>query len=86
MHAAVAWYAGNGRIAVSPDRDTALDATVAGWAADVAKGANTAMYAWRRANVAELNSGDGPRSRPSAGCRAPSCWSGPPATGPATAS
>ena len=52
---AVAWYAGAGRIAVSPDRDTALDATVAGWAADVAKGAQTAMYAWRRANVAELN-------------------------------
>jgi hypothetical protein len=52
---AVSWYAGAGRIAVSPDRDTALDATVAGWAADVTKGAQAAMYAWRRANVAELN-------------------------------
>ena len=55
VRAAVAWYAANGRIAVSPDRDTALDATIAGWAADVAKGADAAMYAWRRANVAELN-------------------------------
>jgi conjugative relaxase-like TrwC/TraI family protein len=55
VDAAVAWYALNGRIAVSPDRDTAIDATVAGWAADVAQGANAAMYAWRRANVAELN-------------------------------
>ncbi|MGH9266320.1 MAG: ATP-dependent DNA helicase, partial [Acidimicrobiales bacterium] len=55
VHAAVAWYARHGRIAVSPDRDTALDATVAGWAADVAEGSHAAMYAWRRANVAELN-------------------------------
>ncbi|HWI05843.1 MAG TPA: hypothetical protein VNT52_18695, partial [Acidimicrobiales bacterium] len=52
---AVSWYAGAGRIAVSPDRDTAVDATVAGWAADAAKGTPAAMYAWRRANVAELN-------------------------------
>src|SRR5205085_6015748 len=52
---AVEWYAANGRIAVSPDRDTAVDAVVEGWAADVAQGADAAMYAWRRANVAELN-------------------------------
>jgi conjugative relaxase-like TrwC/TraI family protein len=52
---AVSWYADNGRIAVSEDRDSALDATVAGWMVDVAQGASTAMYAWRRANVAELN-------------------------------
>ena len=52
---AVSWYAGAGRIAASPDRDTALDATVAGWVADVAKGGQAAMYAWRRADVAELN-------------------------------
>jgi len=52
---AVAWYARNGRISVSPDRDTALDEVVAGWAADVRRGAPSAMYAWRRANVAELN-------------------------------
>ncbi len=52
---AVSWYAGAGRMAVSGDRDAALDATVAGWAADMATGAQAAMYAWRRANVAELN-------------------------------
>ena len=52
---AVNWYARSGRISVSPDRDTALDAVVAGWAADVRQGAAPAMYAWRRANVAELN-------------------------------
>jgi conjugative relaxase-like TrwC/TraI family protein len=56
VEAAVSWYADTGRIAVSPDRDTGLDAVVAGWAADVAQGADVAMYAWRRANVAELNS------------------------------
>src|SRR5262249_4593111 len=52
---AVDWYAANDRIAVAPDRDSAIDAVVAGWATDVAEGAHTAMYAWRRANVAELN-------------------------------
>ena len=52
---AMAWYAAEGRISVSPDRDTALDAVVAGWATDVAQGNHAAMYAWRRANVAELN-------------------------------
>ncbi|HEX8770618.1 MAG TPA: AAA family ATPase [Acidimicrobiales bacterium] len=55
VEAAVAWYSSAGRIAVSPDRDTALDATVAGWATDVSDGEHAAMYAWKRANVAELN-------------------------------
>jgi conjugative relaxase-like TrwC/TraI family protein len=55
VEAAVSWYADNDRIAVSPDRDRALDAVVAGWAADVAHGLQASMYAWRRANVAELN-------------------------------
>ena len=55
VEAAVVWYARNGRISVSPDRDTALDEVVAGWVADVRGGAPSAMYAWRRANVAELN-------------------------------
>jgi len=53
--AAVSWYAAHGRISVSPDRDTALDETVARWVADVRDGAAPAMYAWKRANVAELN-------------------------------
>jgi conjugative relaxase-like TrwC/TraI family protein len=52
---AVAWYAENGRISVSPDRHEALEATVTGWAVDSASGADAAMYAWRRDNVAELN-------------------------------
>ncbi len=52
---AVTWYAFNGRIAVSPDRHEALEATVTGWAVDSASGADAAMYAWRRDNVAELN-------------------------------
>src|SRR4051794_31441218 len=45
----------SGCIRTAPDRAGALEATVAGWAADMAEGRNAAMYAWRRANVAELN-------------------------------
>ena len=52
---AVSWYAGHGRITVAPDRSRAIDAVVAGWAVDVAEDAHAAMYAFRRANVAELN-------------------------------
>jgi ATP-dependent exoDNAse (exonuclease V) alpha subunit len=52
---AVASYARSGCIRTAPDRAGALEATVAGWAADMAEGRNAAMYAWRRANVAELN-------------------------------
>ena len=52
---AVDWNVANGRIVVVPNREAALDAVVEGWAADVADEARTAMYAWKRANVAELN-------------------------------
>ncbi|MFN2506206.1 MAG: MobF family relaxase [Acidimicrobiales bacterium] len=52
---AAAWYARNGRIVVARDHSKAIDAVVAGWAGDVADGHETAMYAWRRADVAELN-------------------------------
>jgi hypothetical protein len=52
---AVAHYARSRCIRAAPDRAAALEATVAGWADDMAKGRNAAMYAWRRANVAELN-------------------------------
>jgi conjugative relaxase-like TrwC/TraI family protein len=52
---AVAHYARSRCIRAAPDRATALEATAAGWAQDVAEGRNAAMYAWRRANVAELN-------------------------------
>jgi conjugative relaxase-like TrwC/TraI family protein len=52
---AVASYARSGCIRTAPDRSGALEATVAGWAADMAQGRDAAMYAWRRANVAALN-------------------------------
>jgi len=52
---AVAFYAQRDRILAAPTRAEALQATAAAWAADVAGGADAAMFAWRRANVAELN-------------------------------
>ena len=36
-------------------REDALQAAVEAWATDVATGKDTGLYAWRRANVAELN-------------------------------
>jgi len=55
VEVAVDWYAKQHRIATSPTRDAALDATVAEWAVDVDAGRDTTMLAWRRANVAALN-------------------------------
>lgn len=55
VEAAIDWYSGNDRIRVGADRDRALDQMVKGWAADVAAGKDAAMFAWRRANVTELN-------------------------------
>ena len=52
---AVASYARRGRIVVAPDRVGAIEKLVEGWAGDVTKGDSVAMYAYRRANVAELN-------------------------------
>lgn len=52
---AVEWYAENGRIVVSPDPESALEAAVAGWVGDVADSTSTSMYAWKRANVRDLN-------------------------------
>lgn len=40
---------------MAPNRNAAIEKLVAGWAADVAKHDSVAMYAYRRANVAELN-------------------------------
>ncbi|MDP1804946.1 MAG: AAA family ATPase, partial [Acidimicrobiales bacterium] len=51
----VASYARRGRIVAAPDRASAVEAVVAGWAADVAQGHETMMYAYRRADVAMLN-------------------------------
>ena len=59
---AVDWYVANDRIVVKPTIEEAREALVAGWARDIASpnlgsGADDdiAMFAWRRANVAELN-------------------------------
>ncbi|MGH9008391.1 MAG: ATP-dependent DNA helicase [Acidimicrobiia bacterium] len=52
---AVAWYADEGRIVTATTRNESLDAMVDAWAADLAGGRETAMCAWRRANVEELN-------------------------------
>jgi conjugative relaxase-like TrwC/TraI family protein len=52
---AIDWYRDHDRIHTAPDRDRALDTMVTAWASDVSAGKDTAMYAWRRANVAALN-------------------------------
>ena len=52
---AVDWYVESQRVHAVSDRDGALDAAVNAWAADVADDNETGLYAWRRANVAELN-------------------------------
>ncbi|MGH9165417.1 MAG: ATP-dependent DNA helicase, partial [Acidimicrobiales bacterium] len=55
VDAALAFYAERDRIRAAPTRDEALDAMVERWAGDIEAGADTAMFAWRRANVVELN-------------------------------
>ena len=55
VETAVGWYSANDRIRVAVDRDRALEQMVGAWAADVAQGKDAAMFAWRRANVTELN-------------------------------
>jgi ATP-dependent exoDNAse (exonuclease V) alpha subunit len=52
---AVNWYADNGRIDTAPDRDQALEQTVAACVKDLSEGRESTMMAWRRANVAALN-------------------------------
>jgi hypothetical protein len=52
---AVDWYANRDRIRTAPTRPEALAAVVEAWYQDVAAGRDAAMFAWRRANVAELN-------------------------------
>ncbi len=52
---AVAWYADQVRVDARADREEALQAAVDAWAAEVAAGRGTGLYAWRRGNVAELN-------------------------------
>jgi conjugative relaxase-like TrwC/TraI family protein len=52
---AVSWYRGQGRIVPAPSRDAAMDQAVEAWTGDVLAGKDTALFAWRRANVDELN-------------------------------
>ncbi len=52
---AVEWYRKHERIVAVPSRDEAMDQLVDGWASDVMAGRDAAMFAWRRANVGELN-------------------------------
>ena len=52
---AVAWYARNRRITVASTRDDALNAMVNAWMSDTCSGLNSGLYAWRRDNVAALN-------------------------------
>lgn len=55
VDAAVDWMATNDRIVVTPDRTETIGAVVDGWIADVDAGKDTAMFAWKRANVDALN-------------------------------
>jgi conjugative relaxase-like TrwC/TraI family protein len=52
---AVDWYARNQRITVASTRDNALNAMVDAWMGDVCSGLKSGLYAWRRDNVADLN-------------------------------
>ncbi len=53
--AAIDWYATNGRIHTRPDRLQTLAAMTDAWADDIAKGHDSALLAWRRTDVADLN-------------------------------
>jgi conjugative relaxase-like TrwC/TraI family protein len=52
---AIEFYAVNDRVVVHSTRTEALAKLVDQWALDVTDGREAAMFAWRRANVAELN-------------------------------
>ncbi|HMJ77359.1 MAG TPA: MobF family relaxase [Iamia sp.] len=55
VHAAVDWYLARGRTALSTNRTEALAGMVDAWAADVDAGHDTALLAWRRDDVRDLN-------------------------------
>ena len=52
---ALGWYATNNRFHVSPDRIETLARMADAWGSDVAAGHHTALLAWRRDDVADLN-------------------------------
>lgn len=53
--AGVDWYARAGRTTTAPTRTQALAAMVDEWATDITAGHHTALLAWRRQDVADLN-------------------------------
>jgi conjugative relaxase-like TrwC/TraI family protein len=53
--AAIAWYAANQRIHIKPNRLETVVSMTDAWAADLAVGHDTALLAWRRLDVADLN-------------------------------
>jgi conjugative relaxase-like TrwC/TraI family protein len=53
--AAIDWYATNGRIDTRADRVQSLAAMTEAWASDINNGHDSALFAWRRADVADLN-------------------------------
>jgi hypothetical protein len=53
--AAIDWYRSNDRLVTAPVRDSALDAAVDSWFADVCAGRVAVLMAWRRSDVAALN-------------------------------
>jgi conjugative relaxase-like TrwC/TraI family protein len=55
VEAAVSWYRRSERIVTGRSREEAMDWAVDAWADDVLADKDTALYAWRRANVDELN-------------------------------
>jgi conjugative relaxase-like TrwC/TraI family protein len=52
---AIEFYAAHDRVVVQSNRTETLARLVDQWAEDVTDGRDAAMFAWRRANVAELN-------------------------------
>jgi conjugative relaxase-like TrwC/TraI family protein len=52
---AIEFYVAHDRVVVQPNRTETLAKLVDHWAQDVADGRDAAIFAWRRANVAELN-------------------------------
>jgi conjugative relaxase-like TrwC/TraI family protein len=55
VNRALEFYLTNDRVITERTRDEALDTLVDQWARDTLAGKDAAMFAWRRANVAELN-------------------------------
>ncbi len=53
--AAIDWYATNGRIDTRPDRIETLAAMTEAWADDLTNGHDSALLAWRRTDVTDLN-------------------------------